>query len=169
MTAALYVNDNNTARRIRELWVNDNGTARRIRAIWVNDNGTARLVFAGVILTAGQYTNTATGFITYNGLWSGTSPVGTLSPDTAPDGHLVFELSSRQVGNGIRFALSGFGASPGQSYLASLEVNGVTVTGAGASTYTYGSLAANTAAWTWSASTFGIANGGTYDVSISLA
>lgn len=47
MAAEAWVNDNGTARQIREIWVNDNGTAHQITEIWMNDNGTARRIFAG--------------------------------------------------------------------------------------------------------------------------
>lgn len=53
MAAEHWINDNNVARRTREIWVNDGGTARRIQEIWVNDNGVARKVYAGDVISIG--------------------------------------------------------------------------------------------------------------------
>lgn len=60
MAYALWVNDNGTARQIREVWVNDGGVARRITEIWTNDAGVARQVYGGDSITIEDMTCVAT-------------------------------------------------------------------------------------------------------------
>jgi len=57
------------------------------------------------------------------------------------------------------FGISGLAADPGQSSLASVTVNGVTLTGASASSYTYGG---GFAQWQWTGSTFNLVAGNSY-------
>jgi hypothetical protein len=61
------------------------------------------------------------------------------------------------------FGISGLAADPGQASLGSVTINGVTLTGASATTYTY---SGGFCQWQWTGSTFNLSVGSSYSGSI---
>ena len=89
--------------------------------------------------------------------WGFVSSTGSYSPTGLTGGKTVTALYTLKVGticaspfNG-RLEVSGFSSDPGQSWLTSVECNGITATG-GTATYFYGS---GTSTWAWSGVSWG--------------
>lgn len=110
--------------------------------------------------TAAQYVeNEIAGLPTVNGFKRVVVAQGTLTPTTL-QGYSGIQV--RQVGNyadnsRAYLRLDGWGADPGQAWLARVTGNGTSLTGASANTYIFGSTIAT---WFWDAQTFGFTNGG---------
>lgn len=107
---------------------------------------------------ASNYYGYATNFQPYYG---GTlnSAAGFLNGTTVYE---VFDNASTVL---AIFGVSGLTADPGQASLGSVTVNGVTLTGASATTYTYYASSGH-AQWQWTGSTFNLVAGTVYNGSI---
>lgn len=160
----MFVNDNGTLRRVRQMYVNDSGTLRRVRQIYLNDNGTLRReALSAPILTAtlveGSHDEGGGPFIF--GYSQGFSTPGSLTPDTDTDGHQVVYLASS---SGVTtLIISGFGADPGQSYFSTVAVDAALLN-SGAATYSYSS---GNAQWDWGSEPFGFDGSGSRAVVIT--
>lgn len=125
MAAEIYVNDNGTARRLRQLWVNDNGIARRLRQLWVNDNGTARLIFVdnpvfdiGILIgeSSGYVRFEPSGLIYLGAFFNSGQPSETLSPANWIEATGL--STSAQVRGVTTFSQGPGGVSPADTFLS---------------------------------------------------
>lgn len=175
MAARTYLNDAGTWRQLRRIHVNDAGTWRTIRKVYVNDSGTWRTVFSSqhdFSIVAGTFSDgvggTATGF---SDDFSDPA-MGSGSSLTLSDGYIISSVYSASGGGfgsaNMRLLLRSVASDPGQSYISGITLNGVTKTGATASSYVYNG-ASQTASWHWFfAPSWSLANGGSYNGTIEF-
>lgn len=106
---------------------------------------------AGTI-TVGSAVTESLCFYGYPG---GTEDMGSYSPTGLTGGETVHALYDQYTGPHecitplARFEVSGFSSNPGQSWLTSVTCNGVTMTGAAAAAYSYGTFGSGVAEWDW--------------------
>jgi hypothetical protein len=176
-----HVNDGGTWRQLVSLGVNDSGTWRDLQEVYVNDSGTWRLVFSRTVtLTITPAAGNDGAVFSWIGFIDGTT--GSVSPAGPNNIHGSRTLNTLDdvfpFGGGAyqfsQFAVSGFGADPGQTgYFNNIVCNGVTRTAAGATGALGGSIAAysyssGTGIWTWDTGAFGLSAGVNKDLTINF-
>lgn len=156
-----HVNDSGTWRTLQGVQVNDASVWRTLKSIEVNDSGTWRTVYISAVtksMTIATGTDGAVfdfaGFGTDYGSIAGLTDFGSISPDNVINPSITLRFFADRYATGgspvtnyndTFMAIDGFGANPGQSYFASIDVNSKNYTSASA-TYAF---SGTTATWSW--------------------